>query len=55
MSFFTPAVLCYEPLTLEAGEQLTLRYRIIVHDGGWDAGRLNAAHAELVRQAYDTP
>ena len=36
MSFFSPAVLCYEPITLQAGERLTLRYRVIVHPGRWN-------------------
>ncbi len=44
MSFFSPALLCYEPLTLDAGERLTLQYRVIVHEGRWDAARLNAEH-----------
>ena len=46
MSFFSPAVLCDEPITLEAGERLTLRYRVIVHQGRWDSVRLKAEHAE---------
>jgi len=41
MSFFTPAVLCYEPLRLRRGDGLTLRYRVFVHPGRWDAARLN--------------
>jgi hypothetical protein len=45
MSFFSPAVLCYEPITLQAGERLTLRYRVIVHQGRWDSARLNAEYA----------
>jgi type 1 glutamine amidotransferase len=40
MSFFTPAVLCFEPLTLRAGEALVLRYRVLVHPGRWDEARL---------------
>jgi hypothetical protein len=42
MSFFTPAVLCYEPLRLARGDELTLRYRVIVHPGRWDAERLGS-------------
>jgi L-alanine-DL-glutamate epimerase-like enolase superfamily enzyme len=42
MSFFTPAVLCYEPLRLMRGDELALRYRVIVHPGRWDAGRLRS-------------
>lgn len=40
MSFFTPAVLCYGPMSLRAGESFILRYRILVHSGRWDAARL---------------
>ena len=54
MSFYSPAVLCYEPLTLEAGERLALRYRVIVHDGRWDAGRLDAEHSSYAQETGDT-
>jgi type 1 glutamine amidotransferase len=40
MSFFSPAVICYGPMTLPAGRRLSLRYRVFVHSGRWDAGRL---------------
>jgi len=40
MSYFSPAVLCYGPHTLKAGESLTLRYRVLVHPARWDADRL---------------
>lgn len=40
MSFFTPAVLCYGPMSLRPGESFILRYRILVHPGRWDAARL---------------
>ncbi|TFG49216.1 MAG: hypothetical protein E4H40_03345 [Candidatus Brocadiia bacterium] len=33
MPFFSPAVLIHKPLTLSAGQSLTLRYRIYVHTG----------------------
>ena len=49
MSFFTPALLCYEPLTLRAGERLTLRYRVIVHEDRWDAARLKAEYRRFAR------
>ena len=42
MSYYSPAVICYGPHTLEAGESFTLRYRVIVHDGRWNASRLAA-------------
>jgi type 1 glutamine amidotransferase/HEAT repeat protein len=38
--YFSPAPLWSEPYTLPAGKQLTLRYRILVHPGRPDAGRL---------------
>lgn len=40
MSYFSPAVLCYQPLTLRAGDSFRLRYRVIVHPGRWDPARL---------------
>jgi hypothetical protein len=42
MSFFTPALLCFEPLTLRPGEAIVLRYRVLVHPGRWDEGRLRS-------------
>jgi hypothetical protein len=50
MSFFSPAVLCYGPMTLGAGERLTLRYRVVVHEGRWDAGRLLSERERYVRE-----
>lgn len=50
MSFFSPAVLCYGPMTLGAGERLTLRYRVVVHEGRWDAGRLLSEHERYARE-----
>jgi type 1 glutamine amidotransferase len=47
MSFFTPALLCYGPLALHPGETLTLRYRVLVHPGRWDAGRLKKEAARF--------
>jgi len=49
MSFFSPALLCFEPMTLRPGERLTLRYRVIVHPGRWDAGRLDAEYRVFAR------
>ena len=40
MSFFSPAVICYGPHTMKPGETFTLRYRIIIHPGYWNADRL---------------
>jgi type 1 glutamine amidotransferase len=47
MSFFTPAVICYEPLVLHAGDSFVLRYRILVHPGRWDAERLRKEAARF--------
>jgi len=38
--FFTPAVICYQPYTLKAGQGFALRYRVMVHPGRWSAERL---------------
>ena len=54
MSFFSPAILCYGPITLEAGQRLTLRYRVIVHHGRWDSTRLNAEYAKYSRQTHES-
>jgi hypothetical protein len=54
MSFFSPAVLCYEPITMQAGERLTLRYRVIVHPGRWDPDRLQAEHAAYARGTHES-
>lgn len=42
MSYFSPAVICYSPHAMEPGESFTLRYRVIVHNGRWNAQRLAA-------------
>jgi len=49
MSYFSPAVLCYGPHTLKAGESLTLRYRVLVHPGRWNADRLKQEVARFAR------
>ncbi len=50
MNFFSPAVVCLKPHVLPAGESMTLRYRVIVHPGRWDAAQLKKAHAEYVKK-----
>ena len=42
MKYFSPAVICYEPYTLPAGESFKLSYRIIVHPQKWDADILKS-------------
>jgi hypothetical protein len=49
MSFFNPALLSPAPLLLRAGERMTLRYRILVHPGIWDAARLREESARFSR------
>jgi len=44
MDFFSPAVICYGPHRMVQGETFTLRYRLIVHGGRWDAGGLREAY-----------
>jgi hypothetical protein len=47
MSYLNPAILTYAPLKVEAGETLELRYRLVVHAGRWDAGKLRSVFAEF--------
>ena len=49
MSYFSPAVICYKPHTLKAGKTLTLRYRVLVHPGRWNADRLKKEVARFAR------
>ncbi|MBM3311229.1 MAG: hypothetical protein FJY80_06955 [Candidatus Aminicenantes bacterium] len=51
MSFFAPAILCYEPMTLQPGERVTLRYRVLVHSGRWDAARLRREYERWTRES----
>lgn len=43
MRYFSPAVIQDAPMRLKAGESFTLRYRVIVHPGRWDAKQLQPA------------
>lgn len=47
-NFVNAAFLFHEALPLNAGEALRFRYRILVHDGWWDAARIDAAWQEFV-------
>jgi hypothetical protein len=42
-NFVNAAFLFHEPMPLEQGETLTMQYRVVVHDGTWDADRTEAA------------
>jgi len=52
MSWFNPAVLCYETLSLRPGDTFVLRYRVLLHPGRWDAERLKN---EVARFSRDKP
>jgi type 1 glutamine amidotransferase len=45
MHYFSPAVIQYGAHRLKKGESFTLRYRMIIHPGRWDAGQLKKAAA----------
>ena len=46
-----PAFLWDGPLTLAVGDPLRFRYRVVVHDGAWDAARSEAAWAAYAASA----
>jgi hypothetical protein len=49
--FLNASLLAPEPLTLDAGKRMVLRYRVSVHPGNWDAARLKAEQARYARDA----
>jgi hypothetical protein len=51
MAFYTAAFLCYGPRALARGDTLTLRYRVLVHPGRFDADRLAAAQQDFAATA----
>jgi type 1 glutamine amidotransferase len=53
MSFFNAAVICYGPITLVPGQNLTLRYRVLVHPGRFDAERLRAEYDRFAAQSSE--
>lgn len=55
MSFFTPAILCYEQMTLRPSERIILRYRVLVHPGRWDAARLRREYDRFSRKELESP
>lgn len=48
--FAQAAVIYDKPYLLKAGQKFTLRYRVVVHYGRWDASRLGAAQERYVRE-----
>jgi len=55
MTFFSPAVICFKPFKLAAGDSFKLRYRVVVHKGRWDSKRLREAHEEFAKEARSKP
>ena len=51
MGYINAALLNDEPMTLESGEHMTLRYRVIVHPHRWDAARLQTARESFWRSS----
>jgi hypothetical protein len=49
MSYVNAALLSKRPLPLKVGEQLALRYRVIVHPNRWDAARLKAEFEKFAK------
>jgi hypothetical protein len=47
MHYYSPAVICYGPHKLKAGDRLHLRYRIAVHPGRWESKRLEQESARF--------
>jgi hypothetical protein len=47
-NFLNAAFLWDEPLRVGAGKPLRFAYRVLVHDGAWDADRIAAAYADWV-------
>jgi hypothetical protein len=47
MGYMNAALLNDQPMALEPGEHMTLRYRVIVHPNRWDGARLQMARANF--------
>lgn len=43
-TFINAALLFHEPLTLVKGEELSLRYRVLIHDGIWERDQVEEEH-----------
>lgn len=50
-NFINAALLFHEPMALAAGESLSLRYRVLVHDDAWEVDRLAAEYDRWVGEA----
>ncbi len=50
-TFINAALLFHEPVALAEGEELRLRYRVLVHDDIWNADRLVGEHRRFLDEA----
>lgn len=48
ISYLNAAILSDEPLELAAGQKLSLKYRVIVHEGRWGPSQLQSAAEQFV-------
>lgn len=51
--YLNAAFLFHEPLRIAAGDAMHLRYRALIHDGLWDAPRLQSAYDDYAREVPD--
>lgn len=49
-TFINAALLFHQPMTLAEGEELRLRYRVLVHDGVWEPDRLASEHDQFTSE-----
>lgn len=52
-TYMNPALLFHEPMHLKAGETLSLRYRVLVKDGQWNADELAAESERFIATTGD--
>ncbi len=50
-AFVQAALIYYRPYVLKARQSLTLRYRVVVHEGRWSAEDLRAAQQQYLKEA----
>ncbi len=50
-NYLNAALLFHEPMTLARGAELSLRYRVCVHDGVWDLPRVSEAYEQYLATA----
>ena len=51
MSYYSPAVICYAPHTMKPSENITLRYRALIHPEKWTAARLTREYQQYVAES----